>query len=66
MSNGEHTHYEFVSTDPVHQDSDTEDAYGDETFYPERWKVKVHYVYDAAAERTKERIREGMACRDLK
>ena len=35
-------------------DSDSDDAYG------ERKRAQVHYVYDAAAERTRERIRRGM------
>ena len=32
----------------------------DETLGPDRWKRKTTYVYDAAAERTKDRIREGL------
>ena len=35
-------------------DSDSDDAYG------ERKRAQVHYVYDAAAERTQQRIKEGL------
>ena len=55
----------FESDDPFYAQSNhsaqqhSEDSDSDESRARNPWNRPVHYVYDAAAERTQQRIREG-------
>lgn len=54
----EHSEEPLRNTDDV-LDSDSEDG------RPNAWHHPVHYVYDAAAERTQERLRQAHAAATL-
>ncbi|KAI5118710.1 hypothetical protein M0805_004510 [Coniferiporia weirii] len=62
-------HEDYRSEEPLHletsepprHDDEIDEGVFNETLRPGRWKSEVRYVYDAAAERTKERLKESMA-----